>query len=162
LGHEVQRIKEFDMPDKNQELAKVRFPLEDDKAETLWAIPLGNNLYQLDNTPWLVYGISWQDVIEAVYEDPNSLPVFQRIVRKSGNRTLRVVLDSAPGSASQSKFILDKLIELGCSYEGATKKYIGINVPPNIDLIAITNFLIENDVQWEHADPTFEELHPSS
>lgn len=150
------------MPQNNQELAKVKFPIEGDEAETLWAISLGNNLYQLDNTPWLVYGLSWNDVIEAIIKEPNSLPIFQRIVRKSGNRTLRVILDSPSEVFSNSKFILDKLIELKCSYEGANRKYIGINVPPNIDLLVITNFLTENDVLWEHADPTFAELHPDN
>ncbi len=50
------------MPDG---MAKVRLSNADGDVETLWASPLGNDLYRLENSPWYAYGVSWQDVVEA-------------------------------------------------------------------------------------------------
>ncbi len=78
---------------EEKQLTKVVFRDDDGKVETLWAFDLGGNFYQLDNTPWYHYGVSWKDVIEAVPESGGELPLFRRVVEKSGYRTLRVALD---------------------------------------------------------------------
>ena len=149
------------MSDQNRHLSKILFSSEVGRVETLWVISLGNNLYQLDNSPWFAYGVSWQDVIEAIATKENELPVFRRVVKKSGNRTLRLLLDPPAGESEKSQGILNKLIELGCSYEGANPKYIAINIPPPIDYWSICDFLTTMNYQWEAADPTYDELHPS-
>jgi len=51
---------------------KVKVQLSDDSGnvETLWADPLGKDLYRLDNTPWYAYRVSCGDVIEARPDEP--------------------------------------------------------------------------------------------
>lgn len=49
---------------------------------------------------------------------------------------------------------------LGCSCERATKSYIAITIPQSTDLAAVVDFLTKSRQAWEHADPTFDELHP--
>jgi hypothetical protein len=149
-------------PDQNEPTSKILFITDDGKEETLWAIPLGSNLYQLDNSPWLVYGVSWQDLIEAIAEDPEGFPVFRKVIKKSGNRTLRLVLAPPANKSPKSQGILNKLIKMGCSYEGANPKYIAINVPSSVNLRRICDFLTKTNNQWEYADPTFEEIFPKS
>jgi hypothetical protein len=143
------------------QFAKVLFSTEDGQVETLWATPLGNALYRLDNSPWFAYGVSWQDTIEAHVIEEDGLPVFQRVIEKSGNRTLRLLLDPPADQSVESQEVLNKLVELGCSYEGANPKYIAISIPPSVDLWAVCDFLTETGHRWEHADPTYEELHLS-
>jgi hypothetical protein len=53
---------------------------------------------------------------------------------------------------------LDEIKQLGCSFEGANRRYIAIDIPPRIDLQKITEFLTENGMCWEYADPTYEEV----
>ncbi len=130
-------------------LTKVVFRDDEDKVETLWAFDLGGNLYQLDNTPWYQYGVSWKDLIEAVPESEGELPLFKRVVEKSGYRTLRVALEEPAKDV-----FLDEIKQLGCSFEGANRRYIAIDIPPGIDLQKIADLLTENDVCWEYADPT--------
>jgi hypothetical protein len=149
------------MSEHNVLLAKVLFSSEDGKVETLWTVPLGDNLYCLNNSPWLIYGLSWQDVIEAEAKDKDGLPIFRQVIKKSGNRTLRLLLDPAANQSPKSQEILNKLIEMGCSYEGANQKFFAINVPPSIDLRQICDFLTGTGSQWEHADPIYEELYPT-
>jgi uncharacterized protein DUF4265 len=83
------------MNDHDQPTAKVLFrvPNEDGTAEveTLWAVDLGNDEYKLDNCPFFAYGVSLHDVVYAPIDVDEGRAVFQRILIKSGNRTIRVI-----------------------------------------------------------------------
>jgi hypothetical protein len=143
--------------------AKVRFVVANEKGssevETLWAVNLGADNYKLDNSPFYAYSVSWKDIVYAPLDEPNGMPAFKSVVSKSGNRTIRIISEAAaePGNASQQ--LLDNLVSRGCSYEGTNRSYIAVNIPPPVDLAGIVEFLNQSDVQWEHADPTYEEYH---
>lgn len=142
-------------------LVKVQLTGPGGDVETLWACPLRDNHYELDNTPWFAYGVSWHDVIEARPQEDGGFPVFSRVIHKSGYRTIRLVLDPPAGSASEGQAILDRLRELGCSYEGANPRYIAVVIPPSVDLMTIREYLITTKQEWEHADPPYEVLFPN-
>lgn len=149
----------------DEDLVKVRFVVEDDESdpyvETLWAKPIGQDLYQLDNSPFYAYGVSWQDVVEAKLETvEDAIPSFTSIVRKSGNKTVRICFENRADESSEAKGILDSLVKMGCSYEGANPSYIAVNIPPDVDLADVRNYLTQAAVQWEHADPTYASLFP--
>lgn len=38
---------------------------------------------------------------------------------------------------------------------------MSVNVPPEVSLVAVRDYLVEREAQWEYADPTYEELHPN-
>jgi hypothetical protein len=117
---------------------------------------LGSNRYKLDNSPFYAYGVSWEDVIEAVPAEDGFLEFTCRIL-KSGNRTLRVIFDS-PTVHPESEAVLKQLVHLGCSYEGMQSRLISINVPPDADFEAVTKYLTgQANVRWEYADPTYAE-----
>ena len=138
----------------DSQLVKIEIRGEDNQVETVWAFDLGNHLYKLDNTPWFAYRISTGDIIEAEREEADGFPVFKRVVEKSGYRTVRIVADQ-----DFDDEFFEQINSLGCSFEGATRRYVAIDVPPPIDLDAIANFLNEKNIRWEHADPTYEDLH---
>ncbi|HET6160752.1 MAG TPA: DUF4265 domain-containing protein [Dongiaceae bacterium] len=81
----------------SQKPAKVLFrvPNEDGSAEveTLWADDLGGDRYRLDNCPFYASGVSWNDVVYAPYDLDEEFPTFRSVLEKSGNRTIRVILD---------------------------------------------------------------------
>jgi hypothetical protein len=145
----------------HDDLVKVQLQSPDGRIETLWARPLGDHLFALDNTPLLAYGLSWQDVIEARAHTPDGFPEFVRVARKSGHRTVRVILDPPANVSAASQAVLDGLRDLGCSYEGANHRFIGVDIPPAVDLMTVRAFLIASDQQWEHADPPYEDLFPA-
>ena len=134
-------------------MVKVELRDRSDRVETLWATPVGPDRYKLDNSPFYAYGVSWQDVIEARPVREGELPTLVRVVQKSGNRTIRVVLDPPADQSEESATILDWLVELGCSYEGAGPGFISINIPPEVELEAVCDCLNAADLTWEHADP---------
>ena len=137
--------------------------LEDEfgNVETLWADALGNDRYRLDNSPWYAYRLSSGDIIEARPTEHGGLPAFVRVLQKSGNRTLRLILEPPADQAPTSQAVLDHLVDLGCAYEGAHPGYLAVEVPPSVDLQVVREYLISTGQQWEHADPKHEDLFPN-
>lgn len=144
--------------------AKVLFRVPDDEGgatvETLWATPLGDDRYKLDNSPFYAYGVSWQDTVFAPINAQEGLPTFQSIVAKSGNRTVRVIFDPPVSPGNVSDQVLQGLVALGCSYEGTNPGYMSVNIPPGVELQQVRSHLVQQDAQWEHADPTYESQFP--
>jgi len=150
------------MNDEN--LTKIELRVEDGEGgayvETSWAKPVGDGLFQLENSPFYAYGVSWLDVVEARKPEDNGFPVFTKVVEKSGNRTVRVIFNPPIEDGNVSKKIVDTLVELGCSFEGANPSYIAINIPREVDFWKIRDFLVEKELEWEYADPSYSTLFP--
>lgn len=150
------------MHDSTEGLVKIVLRYEDGDdvhVETPWAKQVGDNLYELDNLPWYAYGVSCGDVVEAIPAE-DGLPEFRRVVRKSGNRTLRVILKPPANESTDSKAILARLVVMGCDYEGMNHSYVAVNIPPTANFGDVCAFLTDTGQTWEHADPTYEQLHP--
>jgi Domain of unknown function (DUF4265) len=86
------------------------------------------------------------------------VPTFQRVVAKSGNRTVRVVFEECARPDNLSDRVLQRLVALGCSCEGADSRFFSITVPPGIALDAVRQYLIEEHATFEHTDPSYDEL----
>jgi hypothetical protein len=82
-------------------MVKVKLESPDGDVETLWATPVGEHLYRLENSPFFAYGVSWLDVVEA-RPDPAGQLAMARVVEKSGHRTVRVILDAPAAEPSDS------------------------------------------------------------
>src|SRR3546814_8684223 len=88
----------------NSSHVKIRFPLEQDESgyppetsETMWAVPLGNGRYRLDNIPFYAKLVSDGDVVAASIIDGDL--TLEEILEASGNCTIRVItLDDSDGS----------------------------------------------------------------
>jgi hypothetical protein len=139
---------------EDPKLVKVELRGDDDEVETLWAFDLGEGRYKLDNTSWYAYGVSTGDVIEAEPEDPDGFPVFRKVVEKSGYRTVRIT-----STEDFTDDFFEEINQLGCSFEGANRRYVSIDVPPAVELKTVADFLTEKKIRWEHADPTWEEIY---
>lgn len=129
-------------------------------VETLWAVPVGLGLYRLDNSPFFTYRVSWQDIVRAE-PDADGVLCFVDVADKSGNRTVRVITNGCDTTSEEAKPFLDGIIDLGCSYEGCQPRLISINVPPQVDLQTVADYLIASGHKWEYADPTYDDLFPS-
>jgi hypothetical protein len=145
-------------------MVKVELHGLDGEVETLWATPVGPDEYQLENSPFFAYGISWLDIVEAhaPAASPDDFPIFTRVVTPSGHRTLRLILQPRADRAPESQAILDHLVALGASYEGLNPGYLAIDVPPAVDLELVTDYLTSTGQRWEYANPTYEQLFGSA
>lgn len=92
--------------------------------EGLWAIPVGNEHFKIDNIPFYAKNLSCGDVVHASSEGDEY--VFKRVVDPSEDSTVRVVLYDLTEEAGLRK----SLEALGCAIEGTgTAGLIAVNVP---------------------------------
>jgi hypothetical protein len=82
------------------------------------------------------------------------------VIEKSGNRSVRVILDPPLADGNSSDKLVQELIDLGCTYGGANPGYLCIVSPPDSDFATVCTRLTSHEVQWEHADPEYDELYP--
>lgn len=124
------------------------------QQETLWAERLGQNLFRLDNTPWYARDCALDDVIFCE-EKEGQLPRFIRVVRPSGNRTLRLFVPDTAGRAAVKTRVFKTLDEAGCFYEefGSNKGLIAVTVPHTVDLeqvlARLKEFETSDTAYWE-------------
>lgn len=125
-------------------------------VESPWALPLGNDQYQLKNFPFFFYGLSFDDVFEAKQlHDDDPRPYFVKVIAKSGHRTIRIFLKKSIAVDEESQGFLQQLSDMQCGYEGNGQRFFVINVQPQCDYEAVYQLIEQSDVVdgWEMADP---------
>lgn len=113
--------------------------------------------FRLDNAPFFAYGVSADDVVTGDLISA-CLYRFTKIVSKSGNRTIRISSERSRFDDERYERLLAHLVAQGCSYEGMNSKLISITVPPEKDLDIVSGILNQENVLWESADPTYDQL----
>jgi hypothetical protein len=128
----------------SDDYVKVLFKLEKEDEdyppvdyERLWARPLGEGLFELDNIPFFVRGISAGDVVAARQGDGEV--VFSELVRPSGSSTLRIIVFDE----SHMEEVRRRLQDFGCSTELNVSKMLGVDVPAQVDLQTVRTWLME-------------------
>ena len=148
----------FDRGD--EDFVKVKL-IEGDFVETLWAVRVGDGRFELRNVPMYAYRVSEGDVVEGVEYAPGMYE-FIRVVQPSGNRVIRVILAAdAKADTDAGKAVIAGLKALGITYENFDSSWIGVTVPPDVELPRVVEYLIGTGLRWEYASPTYEDLFPS-
>ena len=117
-------------------LTKVHIELPNHWAtggESMWALDLGGDLYELRNVPFHAYDLNFGDVVKATADDPELKPEIREVVRRSGHATLRVFF-SGVLEAPARLALLESLAPLKASYEGATEKLYALDLEPEADI----------------------------
>ncbi|HEU5458159.1 MAG TPA: DUF4265 domain-containing protein [Terracidiphilus sp.] len=130
------------MPDE-EDLVKVHFELAEPEmgvsGESLWAAPVGTNLYELRNSPWHARTVNWLDVVEAAPKAEDQWPEFIRVHKRSGHRTVHIyILDHGQ---PQKDEILKKCNDLGSTWEGMDDRMYALDFPPEINLDLAVEYL---------------------
>jgi hypothetical protein len=144
----------------SQGYVKVTMSDDDGFTETAWAVRLepGIDHFRLDNSPFYAYRVSADDVVEGAFVAEGFYD-FVRVVKRSGNRTVRLMFGEAKADTPYGQGVLDGVIRLGCSYEGMFNTVMSITVPPTVDLDDVAGYLISTGLTWEYADPTYDDIH---
>jgi hypothetical protein len=116
---------------------------------------LGDDLYEIRNTPFYAYGINWGDIVRADSTDPTLKPEVREVVIPSGNKTLRVFLNKELGQEEQDA-ILTSLQHLDISWERADDHYVAIDVHPESDYQAVCDRLMDLEEEGTLAYETCE------
>jgi hypothetical protein len=102
-------------------------------GESMWGRPLGEDLYELHNVPFLAYGLSFGDVVRATPDGPGLAPEIRRVVIPGGHQTLRLFFaDSLP---EQRKLeLLQRLGRLSVGFERGTQTCFALDLTPEAEL----------------------------
>jgi hypothetical protein len=137
------------MRTEEESLTKIYIDLPNHWAtggESLWALPLGGDLYEIRNAPFHAYGINWGDIVRAHSNGPKLKPEVREVVAPSGNKTLRVFLNKKLGQEKQDA-ILASLQHLDISWERADEHYVAIDIHPGSDYQAVCDRLMELETE---------------
>jgi len=132
---------------------KINFRLERDSddyppqdVESVWAVPVGNDAYRLDNVPFFVTGISSEDIVRAKPQD--GVLLFLELVEAGGHSTVRVLI----GNRDETQTVRDELRAMGCSSEGTNiPGLVAVDIPPSVRYAEVRDFLMtgEQNGRWE-------------
>ena len=143
---------------ESEGFVKIRFPLNEEDwegldAENLWAEPISDGAFKIDNVPFYVYGVSNEDVVSARLIEGRLQ--FQSVLTRGGHSTYRVWLQDPEGYEGTGwKELWPYFAELGCSFERAKQRWMAIDVPKASNVDAVYALLAEGEADgvWEFSE----------
>jgi hypothetical protein len=110
-------------------------------GEGLWTVALGEDLYEVRNSPWHSREINYLDVVKAIAPANDKNPVFVSVEKRSGHRTVQVVIlkDGRP----RKEEILAEFKRFGATYECAHDTMYALDFPPGVDWNPALDYLKE-------------------
>jgi Domain of unknown function (DUF4265) len=100
-------------------------------GEGLWTVALGDDLYEVRNSPWHSREINYRDVVRAIAPDETKNPVFASVEKRSGHRTIQVILFKE--AQPRKDEILSELKKLGATFENANGSLFALDFAPGVD-----------------------------
>lgn len=114
------------------------------KAESLWARPLGGDLYEVRNSPFHARGLHFRDIVQAVPPAVGEAPMVAEVVRRGGHRTVGVLFNPEVPEAERQE-TLATLNRWGAFYENGDNQLFAVDVRPEGNYRAVHEQL----VAWE-------------
>lgn len=127
------------------ELEKVYVDLPNHWAvggESMWAKPLGSDLYEIHNIPFYAYGLNYFDIVKVDSSDETKKPVVLEVVDFSGFQTLRVSFDENFDQESQTR-LFEELKNFKVDVERANENYVALSIEPGGDYDAAYDKLLK-------------------
>jgi hypothetical protein len=137
------------MPSTDGGLVKVSFPLDPQEwegieAENMWAQPVENGKYRIQNIPFYAYGVSAEDIVNTTLIQ--GVLTFASVARRGGHSTYRILLSD--GIYLQEGTVMNlwgQMQALGCTYEGANSKWLAVDVPPSAEIYKVYSLLEQGE-----------------
>ena len=126
--------------------------IQGDHVETLWAEPLPDGHYRIDNIPFEIFNISLGDVL--VGSERNDMLYADALYEKSGNQTVRIKVPDGLSSPTGVS-VIQALDGFGATYETYGDTVLSANVPPAVDFeeVRLKLTLLERDgIKFEQID----------
>jgi Domain of unknown function (DUF4265) len=111
-------------------------------GEWMWARPLGNDLYELVDVPFLCYGLNYGDVVWAKAKRRALAPEIGFVVECSGHTTLRVFFSTLVPRRRRLALVRSLAPSSMSSAEGNRTDF-ALDFAPDADLEAIHDRLAE-------------------
>src|SRR5471030_921666 len=152
------------MTDRFHKIVFELTPDEDDyppvSAESLWGIQEGDNTYEIDNTPYYVYGVSKGDWVLTRAESGELIATT--IVKQGSHSTIRVFASDQ----KEKSEIIDKLQQMGASCSSTRElSLFSVDIPACCDFSEIDKYLCSiadgEHIAYEDACLQHEKIDPA-
>lgn len=146
--------------DNKRGRVRIRFELDPRdhpayECENLWAEPVEVGEFRILNSPFLVFGVSANDIVKA--RKKQGAYRFWEVVRRGGHSTYRIFL-SGGRTINDPAFqrLWRRIAAFGCTFENANDLFVTVDVPPPVDVGKVYRLLKEGELNqvW-----VFEEAH---
>lgn len=128
-------------------------------SEGLWAEPLGQDSYRVDNVPWFVRSLAADDIVEARAGSDGVLWATGRR-SLSGRLTIRVIPQRYGPLSGNWQAVVDAFAPFNIYVEAAAEyNLVALDIPPDADLAAIKTILTagEGDGRWDFEEGSVNE-----
>jgi len=126
-------------------LTKVHVDLPNHWAtggESLWARPMGDDRYAIENIPFYAYDLNYGDIVEARAAAPELKPSVLRVVERSGHRTIRVFFQDSVTEEERTRH-LRSLDDMHVTFERCKERYYALDLAPEASIDAVRDRLDE-------------------
>ncbi len=133
----------------DDKLTKVHIDLPNHWAiggESMWAKPIADDRYRLENVPFYAYGLNFHDIVRATADAPDTILEIREVVRPSGHHTFRCFFD-AEISREQQLDYFDVLRPFGATVERADERLVALDLEPD----GSYNDVYDQLMEWEAA-----------
>jgi len=123
------------------EMVKVRFQLPSGyETETVWADRVSPDQFRIENSPFFMNGVSFQDIVRA--KEADGFFEFEEVVTRGGHSTYRIFMQGARTlQDDEFRHYWGPISALGATYENGNGRYITVDIPPGKNVAAIYKLL---------------------
>jgi hypothetical protein len=114
-------------------------------GEGMWSVKVGEDLYEVRNSPWHTTEINYLDVVRAIAPAEDKNPVVTEVFHRGGHRTIHVVF--LEDGATKKDEIIAHLKSLGTTYECAHSTLYAFDLEPEVDFDPIADYLAECEAE---------------
>jgi hypothetical protein len=98
------------------------------RFEQFWTRQVSKTRFELSCIPFFTYGIALGDTVEV-----SSKGVVRRVTKKSGHKTLRVVVVDRREEAIIHPTLHEWVKNAGLLHEWCSPGYLSVDIPPDLD-----------------------------
>lgn len=129
----------FNLKGAGIDKVKVGFALENEintwlpkssklQYEWLWAKPVGDHKFELQNIPIYILNVSLGDVVQAIPNQKGEL-IFSKVLDRSGNSSVLISFAGSTINLTEFNSLRKKLYDLGCLEEKWDEKLVAYSIP---------------------------------
>ncbi|PYC25581.1 hypothetical protein DMX02_05925 [Pseudomonas jessenii] len=111
-------------------------------SESVWAESLASGSFTVKNIPFYSKDACLDDEI-LTKAGADGERYFERVITSSGNSTIRIIFFDA-GEPHISN-VLEKLVVMGCTWEGMSEKFFSVNIPVSVSLDEVIEYLSKGE-----------------
>lgn len=111
-------------------------------GESLWAKPLGDDLYEIHNIPFFEYGLNYLDVVKVDSSNQQLKPHVLEVIKPSGFSTLRICFFDGFDESNQEE-LFEELKQYRVEIERSDEIYVAVGIEPDGNYDAVYDRLTE-------------------